>query len=69
MGSKLQRQNQHIRRLTSKIKRHKKRGWSTEKMEKELSYCTGDSDRPSFNTGAIADARNKRRSSSNKNEQ
>ena len=41
MGSKLQRQNQHIRRLTSKIKRHKKRGWSTERMEKELSYCTG----------------------------
>ena len=69
MGSKLQRQNQHIRRLTSKIKRHKKRGWSTERMEKELSYCTGETKRPDFNTGGIADARNKRKSASSKNEQ
>ena len=69
MGSKLQRQNQHVRRLTSKIKRHKKRGWNTDKMEKELSYCTGKTDRPSFNTGAIADSRNKRRSTVDKNDQ
>ena len=59
MVSKLQRQNQHVRRLTMKIKRHKAKGWDTSKMEKELGYCTGD-DRPEFKTGRDADPRLKR---------
>lgn len=59
MGTKAQRQNQHVRRLESKIKRHKARGWDTSKMEKELGYCTGD-DRPEFKTGRDADPRLKK---------
>ena len=56
-GSKAQRQNQHMRRLMMKIERHKKRGWNVSGMEKELAYCTGDTERPSFNTGRVADLR------------
>ncbi len=56
-GSKAQRQNQHVRRLMMKIERHKKRGWNVAGMEKELAYCAGDAERPSFNTGRVADLR------------
>jgi hypothetical protein len=59
MGSKTQRQNQHVRRLEAKIKRHKSKGRDTSKMEKELGYCTGDS-RPEFKTGRDADPRLKK---------
>ncbi len=59
-GSKPQRQNQHARRLTMKIKRHKARGWDTSKMEKELGYMTGDA-RSAFKTGRDADQRLKKR--------
>jgi hypothetical protein len=64
MGSKSQRQNQHQRRLRSKIKRFEKKGWSVAGLKKELSFCTGETDRPGFSTGSVADARNKRSSRS-----
>ena len=54
MGSKTQRQNQHQRRLKSKIKRFEKRGWSTEGLQKELSFSTGEAERPEYKTGAAA---------------
>jgi hypothetical protein len=54
-GSKAQRQNQHVRRLMMKIERHKKRGWQVSGLEKELAYCVGDADRPSFQTGRVSD--------------
>jgi hypothetical protein len=60
MGSKSQRQNQHLRRLMKKIERFKKKGIPTAGLEKELGYCSGDVPRPAFKTGSIADARNKR---------
>jgi len=53
MGSKLQRQNQHIKRLESKIRRWKKKDKNTEGLEKELGYCMGE-DRPVFRTGSAA---------------
>jgi len=59
MGSKAQRQNQHVRHLNSKIKRHKAKGWDTTKMEKELGYCMGDP-RPEFKTGRDTDPRLKK---------
>ncbi len=59
-GSKSQRQNQHMRRLMMKINRFKKREWSTAGLEKELAYCTGDAERPSFGTGREADPRLKK---------
>jgi hypothetical protein len=60
MGSKAQRQNQHMRKLMKKIEKFKKKGISTAGLEKELGYCSGDTPRPSFRTGSIADSRNKR---------
>ena len=51
MGNKLERQNQHQRKLKSKIKRFEKKGWSTEGLKKELAYCTGETARPEFATG------------------
>ncbi len=54
MGNKLERQNQHKRRLKSKIQKFEKRGWSTDGLKKELSYCTGESTRPDFTTGHAA---------------
>ena len=54
MGNKLERQNQHQRRLKSKIKRFEKRGWSTDGLKKELAYSTGEADRPEFATGRTA---------------
>ena len=59
-GSKPQRQNQHMRKLMSKIKRHSARGLDVSKMEKELAYCVGDSERPEFKTGRDADPRLKK---------
>ena len=54
MGNKLERQNQHQRKLKSKIKRFEKKGWSTEGLKKELAYCTGETARPEFATGHAA---------------
>lgn len=59
MGSKAQRQNQHVKRLEAKIRKFKKKGKSTERLEKELGYCMGDA-RPEFRTGAAADPRLKK---------
>ena len=56
MGSKSQRQNQHIKRLESKIRRWQKKGKNTDGLEKELNYCLGE-DRPTFKTGREADPR------------
>ena len=56
-GSKAQRQNQHVRRLMMKIERHNKRGWQVAGLEKELGYASGDTDRPLFPTGRVADLR------------
>lgn len=61
MGSKLQRQNQHQRRLRSKIKRFEKRGWSTDGLQKELNLSTGETTRPDFKTGHEANPSKKRR--------
>ena len=59
-GTKAQRQNQHMRRLMMKINRHKARGWNVSGLEKELAFCTGDKERPSFATGREADPRLKK---------
>ncbi len=61
MGSKLQRQNQHQRRLKMKIKRFEKRGWSTDGLKKELAFSTGETPRPEFKSGHDADPTKKRR--------
>ena len=58
-GSKSQRQNQHAKRIESKIKRFKRKGKSTAGLEKELGYAMGE-DRPTFKTGREADPRLKR---------
>ncbi len=58
-GSKSQRQNQHTKRLESKIRRFKKSGKSTVGLEKELGYMMGE-DRPDFRTGRDADPRLKK---------
>jgi len=60
MGSKLQRQNQHVKRLESKIRRWKKKNKNTDGLEKELDYCTGGTDRPEFATGRDCDPRLKK---------
>ena len=59
MGSKLQRQNQYTKWLESKIRKFKKRGWSTEGLEKELGYMTG-SPRPDFKSGSEVSPNKKR---------
>jgi hypothetical protein len=58
-GSKLQRQNQHTKRLESKIRKFKKNGKNTAGLEKELGYMMGES-RPEFKTGRDADPRLKK---------
>jgi hypothetical protein len=60
MGSKIQRQMQHIRFLEKKIRKFKLKDKSVEKLEKELSYCNGESERPEYKTGREADPRLKR---------
>ena len=59
MGSKSQRQNQHMRRLNSKIRKFEKKGKSTAGLEKELAYMLGE-ERPSHKTGREADPRLKK---------
>ena len=60
MGSKVQRKNQHIRRLKTKIRRFKAKGRKTDKLLKELGYALGETERPSCKTGSVADARNRK---------
>lgn len=60
MGSKAQRQNQHVKRIESKIRRWKKKGKDTSGLEKELGYCMGET-RPEFATGRDADPRLKKK--------
>ena len=64
MGSKSERQNQHLRRLMAKIRKFEKQGKSVEKLNKELAYVAGDAERPKFKTGRDADPRLKKRYSS-----
>lgn len=59
MGSKAQRQNQHVKRLERKIRQFTAKGKSTEKLEKELGYANGGA-RPEFRTGREADPRVKK---------
>ena len=59
MGTKAQRQNQHVRRLNMKIKKFKAKGKDVTGLEKELGYMMGD-DRPNFKTGREADRRLRR---------
>ncbi len=59
MGTKAQRQNQHVRRLEKKIRRWKRQGKDVSGMEKELGYMMGE-ERPTFKTGREADPRFKR---------
>ena len=61
MGSKPQRQNQHMRRLMSKIRRFEKKNKSVEGLKKELAYTVGDEDRPKFKTGREVDPRLKKK--------
>ena len=51
MSRKLERQNQHKRKLKKKIEKFEKKGWNTDGLKKELSYCTSELDRPTFLTG------------------
>ena len=60
MGSKLQRQNQHVKRLERKIRQFQSKEKSTEKLEKELAFMQGGN-RPEFRTGRDADPRIKKR--------
>ncbi len=60
MGTKSQRQNQHVNRLMKKIVKFKRKNRNADGLEKELAYTMGDKTRPEFKTGAIADARIKR---------
>ena len=64
MGTKAQRQNQHLRRLMSKIRKFEKTDKNTDGLQKELSYCMSESERPSFKTGRDADPRLKKAYSS-----
>ena len=59
MGSKAQRRNQHIRRISSKIRKFEKKGKSTAGLEKELGYMLGE-ERPAHRTGREADPRLKK---------
>jgi hypothetical protein len=59
MGSKAQRQNQHVKRLEGKIRKFEKKGWSTDGLEKELGYMMGEK-RPEHKTGRDADVRLKK---------
>ena len=60
MGSKKQRQNQHVKRIERKIRQYKAKDKSVEKLEKELSFATGSATRPEHKTGREADARTKK---------
>lgn len=60
MGTKAERQNQHMRRIMAKIRKFEKKGKNTDGLQKELSYCTGKVPRPEFKTGCKADPRLKK---------
>jgi hypothetical protein len=60
MGSKAQRQNQHLHRVMAKIRKFEKKGKNTDGLQKELSYCMGDTPRPESKTGRDADPRLKK---------
>ncbi len=60
MGSKAQRQNQHIKRLERKIRQFEKKGLNTEKLQKEKGYAEKGG-RPEFRTGREADPRIKKK--------
>ena len=64
MGSKIQRQNKYMTKLSAKIRKFKKKEKCTKGLEKELSYLTGDAERPAIKTGSEADNRGRRNSSS-----
>ena len=64
MGSKAQRQNQHLRHLMMKKNRHDKRGWNTDGIAREIAYVSGEKERPAHSTGRVADERMKRYTSS-----
>ena len=61
MGSKAQRQNQHVRKLMSKIRRFEKANKDTAGLQKELSFCMGETKRATFKTGREADQRLKKK--------
>jgi hypothetical protein len=44
----------HIKTIEKKIKKFEKKGWSTEKMKKELGYAKGKTKRHEFKTGYAA---------------
>jgi|TARA_Y100000310_G_scaffold229121_1_gene231464 hypothetical protein len=50
MGSKSERQNQHVKRIEKKIRQFKKVGKSVFGLEKELGFMSGE-DRPAFKSG------------------
>jgi len=57
MGSKNERQNQHLVKLNAKIRRFTTKGLSVAGLQKELAYCEGDKARPACRTGRSADHR------------
>jgi len=59
MGSKTQRQNQHVKHLEKKIRKHQKAGRCTKGLTKELGYMMGE-ERPAHKTGRDADPRLKK---------
>lgn len=63
MGSKAQRQGQHVKRLQSKIKKFTKKNKNVDGLQKELEYASGKNPRPAFKTGKEVDPRVKKSSS------
>ena len=61
MGSKPQRQNQHMKKVMAKIKKFEKQNKSVDGLKKELNYIMGDTKRPAFKTGREADSRLKKK--------
>ena len=59
MGSKAQRQNQHMKRIERKMRQFQKAGKCTKGLTKELGYMMGES-RPEHKTGRDADPRLKK---------
>jgi hypothetical protein len=60
MGSKLERQNQHKRRLKKKIKKFEAKGKNVAGLKKELGYVNGTLDRPIIKSGRDIDPRFKK---------
>jgi len=59
MGSKTQRQNQHVKRLEKKMRKFQKAGRCTKGLTKELGYVMGEP-RLEHKTGKAADPRLKK---------